>query len=455
MDLPAGSPVLENTTSLLKRKRIWHGRSAFCLGIGLCLAVSAVSCRTDGLNTPEKEVPGTQGARIPNKSREMSETQIEKLLSAMDRREYQRALRILDGVSVVPGKTPGMDKIITLLAVHGHDPQQAWYYTQRILKENKEAELPLLTRKRMAVEPWPPAYPELPDRNISALQALYDDLWVGTWNGGFVRINLDTGSIKELEQSRESLAPRTVRTIDYQGESLWVGTYTGLYHYWLRDGSWRKISTQGHFSTERIQDIKSLEGDLMISTLGWGLWRLRDDTLTRIETAEGPGPFITLVRKFPGEPNQLLVGTMDRGAWIWNTGNNSWERILPSPDNINSIEVSGKQIWFGSYGGGVVLWDTETNRWEEYTRKRGQIRNDWILSSCQDKKRIYWGTFGGGLSVYHKERDQWYTIDLQGGLHSLEIAALESDGRRVFAGSLGRGVRIVYPERYEELILNY
>ncbi len=383
---------------------------------------------------------------------------LERLLHSMKNRDFHKALEYLEAVNVRPGSTPNLERIITLLAVYGADAERAWYYCSKAEEAGRSLSLPLLTRRRMAIKPWPEEFDPLPDRNISSLLALSDDLWVGTWNGGFLRVNMTTGTVKALEQSQNTLAPRTVRTMDRQGESLWVGTYTGLYHYWLRDGSWRQVSTKNQFSTERIQDIISIGDDVYISTLGWGLWKLRNDTLSAVETETGPGRFITLVREIPGKEGESLrlVGTMDNGAWLWNQKTGEWSALKNSPRNINALEEeTEKRIWFGSYGGGVVLWDRLQEEWIEYTNERGELQNDWILTSCQDEERIYWGTFGGGLTVYQKETREWYTVDLQGGLHSQEISALESDGERLYTGSLGRGVRIVYPERYEELILNH
>ncbi|GEM_PF-1450303 len=292
------------------------------------------------------------------------------------------------------------------------------------------------------------------DGNISALAVDGDDLWVGTWNGGIARYSLSSGKVLVFRIGKQSIVPRSVRTIWPAKKRVWVGGFNGLSYYSKRTGKWYDVDTFGGPIPIKVESVVMCNNTLYAGTLGSGLWKLKDNKWIRILKDSG----IDFINTMKVYEEYILIGTMDAGLFIFDTGKDviiNFVKIYPTfrPKNITTILVeSDMSLWIGTYGEGLYNWDRRRNSVKAYTVENGMLGEDWILCSVKGVKGLYFGTFGGGVirvPIGPKEsRRSFTTFRLEDGLASMDISSAVYSNERLFFGTLGMGISIFY-EAYE------
>ncbi len=287
------------------------------------------------------------------------------------------------------------------------------------------------------------------DGNISALEIDGDDLWIGTWNGGVIRYSLASEELAVFRRGEISLDANTVRCIKNFAGRVWVGSYRGLYSYSLATSAWVEDSLFGGTDPIRVEVLEDVWGTLYAGTLGRGLWRLEDGRWRQI-----PGLADTYVNALCLFGRELAVGTMKRGLLLYDpeTGSiRSFDTIHPGLEARNITMVlsdSSCSLWVGTYGQGLYHWQFDKNQLLHYSRRKGDIPDDWVLAGAQGQSGSYFGTFGGGVIHFTSAYNRPRIIGLHEGLPSLDISVVCSSPPFLYFGTLGSGVVIhyVHPE---------
>ncbi|MCZ2356883.1 MAG: SpoIIE family protein phosphatase [Bacteroidia bacterium] len=270
--------------------------------------------------------------------------------------------------------------------------------------------------------------PELQTHFLSSLTHIHDgDIWMGSHLGGLYRLRSDK---KRLEQINEFPSDASINVVweDYD-QRIWVGTEKGLYR--LQGLTWNKISPSAQVEPI-IFDLTYTEKGLYVAT-DIGLFLLNNDNWTEITL---PGLRSSQVRSLAsGKDSSLWIGTF--GSGLYRIKNNEITRVgsaysLYSSD-ITVVRADRKgAIWIGTWGEGLYRYTTHTER---ITQETG-LASDVILSLfCDFEDNIWVGTSGGGLNKLY--RGSLLTYGPPEGLPATNIKAIYED----HAGDLCIGTR--------------
>lgn len=294
------------------------------------------------------------------------------------------------------------------------------------------------------------------DGNVSAMAPDYDDLWIGTWTGGVARYTFSTGAAEVFQAGRETLAPTTVRSIVATGDSVWVGAYDGLFVFDKRRSTWREILRVDGRPLEKVQSVLVLDGKAYAATAGDGIWEHHAGAVRPILADSGIGPLVNVLHS---SPVGVLVGTLDRGAYLVREGPAGRAVVRPLSEvapglgavNVTCFVEDGAVTWVGTYGEGLYRWNRRTNDVAHFRKEDGSIPDDWILSGIATERAAYFGTFGGGVAVFEKRPKAWRSLGIAEGLSSADVASVSYWEPNLYFGTLGGGVTVFDERGYEKI----
>ena len=325
------------------------------------------------------------------------------------------------------------------------DPVKARGYLRRIsgtALAPSDAALYAQLRVRLLWSSLPASALGLKDANVSSLLVDGDDLWVGTWNGGVARYSL-SGDVSDPFP-----LPAFSRSLEAMDRRIWIGTTEGLSWYGKGTGRWQSDADPEADHPYSVQVVRHAGGGLYVGTLGDGLFRQGDDGWTPVVDGSLPGKFVTCLSE-DASRGWLLIGTMNIGLVILDMKTGTMSTLAETvptftSENITSIlPARDGTIWIGTYGEGLAAWNPVTGKLDRFTKESGpEVRDNWILSTCETDRALYFGTFGGGVSVRSRADGSWRRIGIRDGLASMDVAAIAWKAPRVFFGTLGGGVSV-------------
>jgi signal transduction histidine kinase/ligand-binding sensor domain-containing protein len=262
-------------------------------------------------------------------------------------------------------------------------------------------------------------------------------LWIGTQCGlnlyqhetdNFLHYYPNPQNLDHFNNSINSI----ILTSTGPRESLWLGTYNGLFQLNISDmdGKLKRsgLTFTGYF--HQIIEPFSLSENVISS-----LYQDKSDIFWIGTYGGGINKYSVKKHKFKrwtkeaGNPNSLsnkgvwaISETYEGVIWIGTTeGLNllhlktgKIKHFFHQPENPNSIGhdyinaiCTGEngELWLGTHGGGLtkISWDKNNKpqfeHWKEDLNKPGGLTHNFILTIYQDKSGLIWiGTWGGGLN---------------------------------------------------------
>lgn len=228
-------------------------------------------------------------------------------------------------------------------------------------------------------------------------------IWLATPSGlnrfdgeSFINYGLDHGIV---ESSIRSLF------IDDRNY-LWAGFENG--DVYLKKGmQFHKIINDSINTKGEISDItQNLKGDIMISTIGAGLFiiknpLLENQSISHLQGKEGIDPQI-----FDAEESQDGRVYFATSVDIKYMDSDSAKFHFFRPDGFPSfflttcmLEDSKNNIWIGKHNGGLYKYTPETNSFKFFDHRDGLAHN-FVSTLFEDSKGQVWvGTWGGGISL--------------------------------------------------------
>lgn len=374
----------------------------------------------------------------------------------------------------------------------------------------------------------------LPDQIITTLKAdRYGNVWIGTFENGIVYFDATLNKVLRPFENEE-LGEVTAFGI-FDETELWVGTRTaGLWRYnpdskFIR----RLVNYQSLHSGEITDIISDVEGNIwvslnegvlisafrpfesLLSDVGeiqtlfcdhkdqlWigtknGLYRIEENTNLLSKTIRvAPGYDFNITNIQEDKFNNLWIGTLDRGLFIYNPSTSIIKQIQSKElagNTILSMGVTKKEIWLATLEG-VNSYPREKNILNERNPSFNLIRNPWQSNLhfvyqvfVDSRDRIWFATDGNGVFcidgdnvTQHQGKDSlllrkvysicqdhnghlWFNtpdiglvefdgqhykpLDISEGLGNMNIASIANTGNGDIIIAHHRGIDLMEPER--------
>ncbi len=320
------------------------------------------------------------------------------------------------------------------------------------------------------------------NRNVKAIAADGDTLWIGT-SGGVIRYNILDDSHKVYD-NKSGLLSNGVFYVERHGNQMWIGTYggglsvldlaTGLWRdynvpdglgdafvygalrtktgdVWIatwsganriRGGAMDDVTAWDLFTVENTQGglpndwvyglAEGKNGEIWLATEG-GVARYQDDKWTRWTHAEGLGAPYDLVK------SQIDLNN-DPGQTSRHHAQQKVEQGLEevsvayNPNYVISIAVDDDgSVWAGTWGAGLSRWDGK--EWKTLTVADGLPSNHVFMLKKGPDGTLWIGT-NRGLAKYDGKKFSTYTVR-HGLLGDAVFSMAFADNGETWVGSFG------------------
>jgi len=274
---------------------------------------------------------------------------------------------------------------------------------------------------------------------------VYDDragaLWIGTDDVGLDRFDRGTGRFVHYQFSQyqsdpndpDSLSHYSISSIhESRAGKLWIGTYggglvrldreTGQFVHYQADAGWPNLSGDlRSLSDDRVTAIyEGQAGGLWVGTYGGGLVRFDPETEQFTRHQHDPDDLYSLSHDvvwsiYGGRSGALWIGTHS-GLSKYDPGREKFVHHRADPNDPHSLvnnhvlalcEDRTGVLWIGTHGGGLDKFDRAEGRFVHYQHDPDNpysLAHDEVRSIYQDRAGELWvGTYGGGLDRLDRE----------------------------------------------------
>ncbi|GET23023.1 hybrid sensor histidine kinase/response regulator transcription factor [Prolixibacter denitrificans] len=313
----------------------------------------------------------------------------------------------------------------------------------------------------------------LTSNDISSIcQDNHGGIYVGSLNGGLVRINKNTRQIERIPSAGTTQSNLPVKSLYFDSQhQLWVGT----------DGFGLKLlnrktnqleshspsSSSFDFSKSKIHSIiEDTEGNLWVGIFQKGLFLFPDTPeMFRHFGYEAFGKNSigsSSITSIDGKGDILWIGTDGDGIYRLNLANEKVKHLtLRDPKGVtrgNNILVlhngPDQYLWIGTYSNGLIRYDKENKSIKIYKNdpKNGHsLANDKITTIKEDSNgELLLGTLGGGICRFNPKTQLFYKgLNIPDSLND-QIQKWVNDifidkDRRYWVGTYG-GLYVVDPK---------
>ncbi len=256
-------------------------------------------------------------------------------------------------------------------------------------------------------------------------------LWVGTFNGGLIQIDLSSNLTTTYKNS----------TLD--SESLGANGVTSI--------------------------LRTSDGSLLIGTFGGGLNILKEDSGTFKRLTHDP------LNRSSLSNNNVIALFEDSFGYVWVGTENGLNRYDSSSDKFTSIhsergketslssdmvwamyEDLDRNLWLGTNGGGLNKWEADDRsrlvaRFHHYSEKIALPSSN-IYGIRSDNLGYLWLSHNRGLTKFSPKELRAYHFDVRDGLQDAEFnmgAAFKSSIGDIYFGG-NRGYNLVEPSLISE-----
>jgi signal transduction histidine kinase/ligand-binding sensor domain-containing protein/CheY-like chemotaxis protein/HPt (histidine-containing phosphotransfer) domain-containing protein len=273
-------------------------------------------------------------------------------------------------------------------------------------------------------------YPRISSPDVMSLLAIGNVLWIGTFNGGLNKLDIETGKSIVYKHS------------ELDGSSIGADGVTSL------------------LLTEKDQ--------LMVGTFGGGLSIFRQNTNDFETLTNVPGDQTSLsnnnvIALFQDSLGLIWVGT-ERGLNRFDPATRTFDRYFvdsTSPNGISSdmvwafYEDDEQQLWLGTSGGSLNRWDASDRasgvaNFHHYAESISLPSSN-IYGIQSDSIGLLWLSHNRGITSLNPETLETHQYGVRDGLQDSEFnmgaAFKDSTGTIYFGGN--RGFNIIPPDGVE------
>lgn len=292
-------------------------------------------------------------------------------------------------------------------------------------------------------------------------QDKYGYLWITTSKKGLNRLDLSSGLFQSfgIDEGLTELETTKVMTI---GDSLWIGTRSGLFSLSLKTLQINKINLGNSF-TPNITSLANLDNTyLLVGTAEDGVFSVDSNSIVRLNL-----PSTQRVSQIRAMSNQMAVLAIGGALWqydlIEHKGKRIWWRENETTEQarINDFTlINQNEIWLVGSNAGLVHLSQQDNQWHASTFYHQRHIQNSLSSNTQitllyDTQGILW--LGGdytGLDRVNLER-QFFTHYLDSTVDDAQQSNMirgifRSKDGTLWLGTEGGGLKSIAPgeERY-------
>jgi len=239
----------------------------------------------------------------------------------------------------------------------------------------------------------------LPHWRIRGIAPLPEALWAATMSG-VARLDRQTRAWTTFNQKGGKIASNFTTCMHADDRNVYIGTFAGLEVCSRRTGKWRSFTTENSILPTAVTDIDSD---------GQSVWLL-------------------------SEPDIVVLDRETYELSKWPVNHAPLRESVP-----RNIEVTGDALFIGS-DAGLHAYDRRTGQWKTYTARHGMLSNEVRTLAADDDYVWCAHDLGRGVSRLNRRTEAWDTFHFREGSPSNHIYSLLSDGRALYAGTLGCGL---------------
>jgi signal transduction histidine kinase/ligand-binding sensor domain-containing protein/CheY-like chemotaxis protein len=242
-------------------------------------------------------------------------------------------------------------------------------------------------------------YPAISDSSVMSLLADGTDLWIGTFEGGLNKLNIDSAEVTRY------------RHISSDDSSIGSDGITSM--------------------------LISQDGVLIVGTFGGGLsiYSEAKDSFTRLDTSSAPFGLSSnnVIALHQDSDNRILIGT-DRGLNILNPSSGRIDVFQMERGNTESLssnmvwafhEDAEGNLWMGTNGGGLNKWNLSDREnlkpaFEHFSENISLPSSD-IYGIKSDRYGNIWLSHNGGISTLDPKTLKTRHFNVRDGLQDSEF----------------------------------
>lgn len=280
---------------------------------------------------------------------------------------------------------------------------------------------------------------EIKEKNIQCLCVDGDDLWIGTFSEGLIKLNIPSGKIKRFDSNTSSglLNDYVFSVSKCMNGDLYIGTFSGLQKYDRQNDTFHNIKPLNDLFIYNIKEDS--KGNIWVATYSNGLFIKQNDSDEWINYAvnnlENNIPSNKVYSIQEDSHGNVWVMTQN-GPCIYNDGffDHKFMGVDRIPGVIYRMEEDNLGNYWLSSNHGIYCIDPYNNNIRNYTVKDGLTTNQFNYNSSLKTPdgKIYFGSIDGFISFDPEKmkipnESQLIPIATQFFLHSTLILPQQED----------------------------
>lgn len=285
---------------------------------------------------------------------------------------------------------------------------------------------------------------------VNDLKLYNEKIMAATSRGLFV---IEDGAMKR-DKKNPTLENKDIRKFFLPKEKgLWLCTNGGLLSY---EDVFDKLTKAKGLSGSIVECAVEFDGEWAVGTYDGGIDFYAGSKIYQ-RTALKPLEDMIVLSLFVSGNNELWIGTMNNGLYLYNRKNQSLRQFSASNglsgNHVKTIVADyWDNIWIGTSGGGVSIF--RNSPFIKYDKTSG-LNGDYVFAAWHDRENGLWlGT--EGMGVMRLNDTSKIQFDEEYGFYSEKVKAIYEDhDGDIWIGTEGKGLGVyTYRDKKDTVYAN-
>jgi len=274
-------------------------------------------------------------------------------------------------------------------------------------------------------------------------------LWIGTFSQGINRLNLKTGTFERIGIEQGLTDPRVTK-LNIVGNTLWIGTQSGLFSFSTRTKRLSQVSL-GTSIEPYITSLANVDNTyLLAGTRDNGTFAVSANTITRLNV-----PQDVIAYQIKANSSRAISLALGNQLWHYDLTTQQGTIIWQAENNVpyikDFVQTSQGQFWVVGPEAGLIQLEREADQfvatYHKFDPKRtNSISENNILSLLEDPFGNLWlGASYSGLNKINTRRQYFqhlfeYTTELPQQSNNVR-SLYRSQDQALWIGTEGAGLK--------------